>query len=139
MTIETKIDDLIAALDRNTAALAGAKTAGNSFTTGMNSPSQQLTPPAAVKATKKPAKSEEQVVAESVAKREAQEIAADEGPTLAQVKKAVDSLLKANKRDAAIKLLASFGSAKSATGIVEQGAEVMAQFIAKADDILLGA
>ena len=113
MSIETKIDELIAALDRNTAAQAGC-----------------AKQPKAEKPKKEaaPAKTEEKVVEEaaSTIKPEA-------------VKGAVDGMLKANRRDDAIELLASFSGAKSASDITKQGQEVMAAFIAKAEEILLGA
>jgi hypothetical protein len=120
--IEKKIEDLIDALDRNTAALMGAKT---------------------TTAAKKPAKSEEQVIAEAAAKaaaQEAAEVSAAEGATTPEaVKAALDSLLKANKRKEAIALLGSFEKATNVTGIVAQGGEVMAAFVEKANEILLAA
>lgn len=125
MSIEKKIEDLIDALDRNTAAL-GAKPVAKAV---------------APKSDKKPAKSEDQVVAEAVAKAAAVAEAADETPSIRPeaVKGAVDGMLKANRRDDAIALLASFNGAKSASDITKQGQEVMAEFIAKAEEILLGA
>lgn len=109
--IESKIDELIAALDRNTAALAGSAK------------------PKADKPKKEaaPAKTEEKVVAEAT------------GIKPEAVKGAVDGMLKANRRDDAIELLASFNGAKSASDITKQGQEVMAAFIEKAEEILLGA
>ena len=113
MTIEKKIEDLIDALDRNTAALASSA-AGCAVA-------------AKPKEESKPAKTEEKVVEEATSiKPEA-------------VKGAVDGMLKANRRDDAIELLASFSGAKSASDITKQGQEVMAAFIAKAEEILLGA
>lgn len=110
--IESKIDELIAALDRNTAAQAGC-----------------AKQPKAEKQKKEaaPAKTEEKVVAEAT------------GIKPEAVKGAVDGMLKANRRDDAIELLASFNGAKSASDITKQGQEVMAAFIEKAEEILLGA
>lgn len=122
--IETKIDELIAALDRNTAALSGAA-------------KPAATKPAAV--AKKPAKTEEQLVAEIVAKNAATEIAKDDGPTLEDVKAAINKMLKANKRNAAIALLGSFDGATNAPTLQAQGSDVMSAFITKAEDILLDA
>lgn len=117
MSIEDKIDALIAAIDKNTAALTGA------------APKAAATKPAVVKAAK-PAKTEERVVTEFAAKNEA---------TPEQVKAALDKLLKANKRDAAIALLKSFEGAANVSGITEQGQEAMVSFIDQANEILLSA
>jgi hypothetical protein len=128
--IEKKIEDLIDAIDRNTAALLGV---------GKGEKLIAAKPVAA----KKPVKSEEQVVAEIAAKsavQEAETTATEEsGVTLESVKAALDSLLKANKRKEAIALLASFEKATNVTSIVAQGAEVMAAFIQEANGILLTA
>jgi hypothetical protein len=51
----------------------------------------------------------------------------------------VNELLKANQRDAAVKLLDSFDGAQSASGIVSQGQEVIDAFMAGADEILASA
>ena len=48
----------------------------------------------------------------------------------------VNEMLKANKRDEAVALLASFADATSATGIVKQGDEVIQAFMEGADAIL---
>ena len=97
--------------------------------------------PKAVKATK-PAKSEEEVVQEFVSKaaaEDASEVAAVEGTATAeQVEAAIGNMLKANKRKEAINLLASFNGAKTKTGIIEQGADVMTAFVEQAEAILLG-
>lgn len=101
--------------------------------------------PKAVKATK-PAKSEEEVVQEFVSKaaakaaaEDAAEVAAVEGTATAeQVEAAIGNMLKANKRKEAINLLASFNGAKTKTGIIEQGADVMTAFVEQAEAILLG-
>lgn len=55
------------------------------------------------------------------------------------VGKAIENLLKANKRTEAVDLLATFNGAKSASGVLEQGAEAVAKFLAGAEEILLGA
>ena len=104
--------------------------------------------PAAPKFVKlaKPAKSEEEVVQEFVAKaaakaaaEDAAEVAAVEGTaTPERVEAVIGDMLKANKRKEAIGLLASFNGAKSKTGIIEQGADVMAAFVEQAEAILLG-
>jgi hypothetical protein len=113
--IEKKIEDLIDAIDRNTAALLGSNKAA----------------PAA-KAPKKAA--ETKAVVEEVA-------AVEESPSVAPeaVKAALDSLLKANKRKEAIALLATFEKATNVTAIVAQGGDVMAAFIEQANEILLSA
>lgn len=111
--IETKIDELIAALDRNTAAQASCAA----------KPAKESKKAAAAV----PAKTEEKVVEEA------------SGIRPEAVKGAVDGMLKANRRDEAIALLASFNGAKSASDITKQGQEVMAAFIEKAEEILLGA
>ena len=51
----------------------------------------------------------------------------------------VNELLRANKREEAVALLASFEGAQSATGIVSQGEEVVQAFMAQADEILSAA
>ena len=48
----------------------------------------------------------------------------------------VNEMLKANKRDEAVALLASFADATSATGIVKQGDDVISAFMEGADAIL---
>jgi hypothetical protein len=48
----------------------------------------------------------------------------------------VNELLKADLRDQAVDLLASFEGATSATGIVKQGQEVVDAFLAGADELL---
>lgn len=116
MSIEDKIDALIAAIDKNTAALTSTA-------------SKAAAAKPVVKAAK-PAKTEEQVVTEFATKNEV---------TPEQVKAALDKLLKANKRDAAIALLKSFEGAASVSGITEQGQEAMVSFIDQANEILLSA
>ena len=51
----------------------------------------------------------------------------------------VNELLKANLREEAVALLASFGEATSATGIVKQGDEVTGAFMEQADALLTAA
>lgn len=121
MSIETKIDELIAALDRNTAAQAGCAKQPKAEKPKKPDKGQEGWVPSRDRLT------EEKVVEEATSiKPEA-------------VKGAVDGMLKANRRDDAIELLASFSGAKSASDITKQGQEVMAAFIAKAEEILLGA
>ena len=138
MSIEKQITDLIASLDKNTAALIILA----------NAPIATAKPVAAapktVKAVK-PAKSEEELVQEFVAKEAAKAAAEDaadaavEGTATAeQVEAAIGNMLKANKRKEAINLLASFNGAKTKTGIIEQGADVMTAFVEQAEAILLG-
>lgn len=116
--IETKIEDLIASIDKNTAALIALAAGPISNPAPAKQPKQPKEP----KADPKP---EPEVKAE---------------PSLEpQVEKAIESMLKANKRKEAITLLASFNGAKSKTGIIEQGAEVMAAFLEGAESVLLGA
>jgi chorismate mutase len=139
MSIEKKIEDLIASIDKNTAALIAL----------VGTPIATAKPVAAApKVVKlaKPAKSEEEVVQEFVAKaaakaaaEDAAEVQAVEGTaTAARVESVIGDMLKANKRKEAIGLLASFNGAKSKTGIIEQGADVMAAFVEQAEAILLG-
>ncbi len=117
--IETKIEDLIASIDKNTAALI-ALAAG------------PISNPAPAKQPKQPTKPKTEPKPE---------IKDEPQPTNLepQVEKAIESMLKANKRKEAIELLASFNGAKSKTGIIEQGAEVMAAFLEGAESVLLGA
>jgi hypothetical protein len=114
--IENYIDDLIAAIDRNTAALLGSDKTDKQ-------PAEKVSKKAAVK-----------VVEETKAPVEATNIVAPEA-----VKSALDSLLKANKRKEAIALLATFEKATNVTAIVAQGGDVMAAFIEQANEILLSA
>jgi hypothetical protein len=124
LSIEKKIEDLIDAIEKNTAALLGAKPAAS-------------TAPAAVAATKTasskpkgaPAKTEEQLVAEAT-KTESPSLTVDD------VKKAVDKLLKANKRQDAIDLMADFEGAKNATEVAKLGEEAIESFVKQANDLL---
>ena len=114
--IEKKIEDLIDAIDRNTAALLGS----------------------AGKTDKQPEKAPRKTAVKAVEETKAVE---EESPSVAPeaVKAALDSLLKANKRKEAKALLATFDSATNVTAIVAQGADVMAAFIEQANEILLSA
>ena len=90
----------------------------------------------AAKAATKPAKSEEQIVAEAVAKGAAEaEAAADAAPTKEDVGKAIQSMLQANKRAEAVALLKEY-NASSASGVPPGS---YAEFIDKVQGILLGA
>lgn len=122
--IEQKITDLIESIEKNTAALIALV---GSTATGDK--------PAA---NRKAPKTEPQLTKEVVKRVEETEAAAVEGPTKEQVAKAIENMLKANKRKEAIATLAKFGDAKSATGIVEQGEKVMAAFLEAAEAVLLG-
>ncbi len=50
----------------------------------------------------------------------------------------VNELLKANKRSETVTLLATFDGAKSASGILKQGPDVIKAFLDGADEILAG-
>jgi len=115
--IEKKIEDLIDAIDRNTAALLGS----------------------AVKTEKASKKTVVKVVEETKAVEEESPSVAPEAVSPEAVKAALDSLLKANKRKEAIALLATFEKATNVTAIVAQGGDVMAAFIEQANEILLAA
>ena len=128
MSLEQSIEALIVALDRNTAALAGAKPAATPKT---EKP----------KEAKKPGKTEEQLVAEAqarVAATEAQAAAGEaetDGPTKEQAGEALQGLLTSNKKTQAIALLKKF-KAQSLSGLA---ATDYAAFIEEANDILLAA
>lgn len=124
--IETKIQELIEAIDANTLAL-------------------QLLAGKPVETDEKPAKAAKPAKATVISAKEANKIqekvlasATPPAVTDADVSKAIESLLKANKRAEAIELLKKHG-AKSASAINSQGPEVQAAFIAGAEEILLGA
>jgi len=130
MSIDKKIDDLISALDRNTSALMLSKAAGGSAPAALAKPAK---PP------KAPAKSEEQLVAEAQARVAATEQAVEEaessGPTKEQAGAALQALLAANLKPAAIALLKKFKVA-SLSGLAESDYEA---FIAEANEALLAA
>jgi hypothetical protein len=131
MSLESKIDELIAALDRNTAAKGATSTVVREA-------------PAAAEAPRKgpgrpPKKTEEQVAAELMARVKATEEAAEAqeevaGPTKADAAKALQELIAAN-RDEAVKLLAKH-NAKSLGGV---SPDKYGEFIAEANEILLSA
>jgi hypothetical protein len=117
--IEKKIDEVIAALDRLTAAFSQVATAAA---------------PAAVKpVVAKPAKSEAKLQAEANARVAETEKAA--GPSKDEISKAVEELLKANKRKEAIDLMKKF-DAKSVSTIKESD---YAAFLEEANAILIAA
>lgn len=109
MSIETKIDELIAALDRNTAALLGGAS---------NAP--DVKPPKAEKATK-PAK---------------EASAAPKGPTVEELKEKVKGtltrMIEAGLREQASEFLGAAG-AKSATSLAEKGEAAVNEFVAKCE------
>ena len=112
--IEQKIDDLIASIDKNTAALEALRKDGT----------EKVKPVKTAVAEKaKPVKTAEPVVEEPT------------GPTKDEVSKAVENLLKANKRTEAIALMEKFG-AKSVSTVKESD---YAAFLEAADEILLAA
>ena len=125
MSIEKKIEDLIDAIEKNTAALLGAKPATSA------APATAVATKAAAKPKPNgaPAKTEEQLVAEAT-KTESPSLTVDD------VKKAVDKLLKANKRQDAIDLMADFEGAKNATEIAKLGEEAIESFVKQANDLL---
>jgi hypothetical protein len=106
MSIETKIDELIAALDRNTAALTGA---------------------AAPEA--KPAKAEKAPKAEKVKE-------VPKGPTVDELKEkvkgALTRMIEAGLREQASEFLGAAG-AKSATSLAEKGEAAVKEFVAKCE------
>lgn len=127
MSIEKKIEDLIAAIEMNTKAHLAAAPLPTAPTV---SPEAAAPKPAKVKASQK---SEEELAAAAKARVAATEAkAAAPTQTVASV---IEAMLKANKRKEAIALLGEFG-AKSASGISEENADA---FIEKANGILLAA
>lgn len=131
MSIDKKVDDLIAALDRNTSALL-LNRATATATTPAAAPAAKPTKPA------KPAKTEEQLAAETLARVAATEAATEAeetGATKEQAGEALNELLKANKKAQAIALLKKFGAA-SLSGIP---ADKYGEFIEQANDVLLSA
>lgn len=111
---------------------SSAGTSASAKTSPSAAPAQAATKPATTKTASgsattasKPAK------AASVAKKD--EVDPDAKKLVGDK---VNELLKANKRDEVIALLASFAEATSATGIVKQGDEVIAAFMEQADALL---
>jgi uncharacterized protein (DUF2267 family) len=125
--IEDKIDALIAAMNNLTAVIAGGSPATNTpaivATVVATAPK-----PKADKPKKAPAKSEEEIV-----KEVAQAAEAEVTVTKDQVSAAVQEMLKANKRQEAIDLLASF-KAKSVSGLAEAD---YAAFVDGANEVLM--
>lgn len=112
--LEQKIEALTAAIEKLSATLAGAS----------------VSP-----VVDKPVKAEKPAKVAKAAEPKAEPKSEDSNQSVL-VEKAIESMLKANKRKEAIALLDKFG-AKSKTGIIEQGAEVMAAFLEGAQDVLL--
>jgi hypothetical protein len=123
------------------AAVINAAEAFNDFLNAAEAAPVKIEKPATKPATKpdvaaKPVKVEK--AATKPAKVEAPVEAA--APSDAdRVESLIGDMLKANKRKEAIALLASFEGAKTKSGIIEQGPEVMTAFIEGAEAILLGA
>ena len=113
MSIEKKIEDLIASIDANTKALIALAGA-----------------PKAETPAKEPKKVAEQPKVE--------EKPEPTGPTKEQVAKAIEQCLKAGKKAELITLLKTFKGAGNATAVFEQGADVAAAFIEGAEALLLG-
>jgi hypothetical protein len=107
MSIEAKIDELIAALDRNTAALTGAPS----------------------KAEDKPAKAEKAPKAEKVKD-------VPKGPTVDELKEkvkgALTRMIESGLREQASEFLGAAG-AKSATSLAEKGEAAVNEFVAKCE------
>jgi uncharacterized protein (DUF2267 family) len=123
--IEDKIDALIAALDRLTTVIIGE---GVMSATAVAPAVVAPAKPKADKPKKAPAKSEEEIV-----KEVAQAAEAEVTVTKDQVSAAVQEMLKANKRQEAIDLLASF-KAKSVSGLAEAD---YAAFVDGANEVLM--
>jgi hypothetical protein len=120
--IEDKIDALIAAMNNLTAVIVGGSE---------KAPAPAVVTPAKPKADKPkkaPAKSEEEIVKEVAQAAEAEVIV-----TKDQVSAAVQDMLKVNKRQEAIDLLASF-KAKSVSGLAEAD---YAAFVDGANEVLM--
>jgi hypothetical protein len=129
MSIEKKIEDLIASIDANTAALvkfAGGGQAADAKPATPAATKPAATKPAATKpaATKPAAKTEEQLSDEAT------------GATKEAVGKAVEAMLSANKRKEAIALMKEVkADPLSVSGIPESAYEA---FLEGAEAILLG-
>ena len=115
--IESKIDDLIKAINANTAALAAL------------SGGKAESAPKAEKPARKAAPVVEQPKVE--------ETPEPTGPSKEQVAKAIEQCLKAGKKDELVALIKGFG-AGNATSLFAKGPEVAAQFIEAAEALLLG-
>ena len=82
----------------------------------------------------KPVKIVAKVEKPAKVEKEVEQPKAPVGPTLQDVKDKVNELLQANLREQAIALFASYNGAKNASGVP---ATAYADFIAKADEILM--
>jgi hypothetical protein len=132
--IEQKIADLIVSIDKNTAALLAL--VGKE---PKAPPSKKQTPTM---------KSEEDLIAEGLARQraldakkdaeeEAAQVAKDAGPTKEQVAKAIEKCLKADKKAELIEALKGFGGATNATAVFAQGPAIAQKFIDSAEDLLI--
>ncbi len=134
--IEKKIEDLIASIDANTAALVLLVKAP------VASPDHAKNLAKAEK-VKAPKPDPEKAAAARIAATEAaaeKDEDADAAPTKEAVALVIETLLKANLRAQAITLLKKHSPGNvSATGVFEQGAEVSTAFINEASEILLAA
>ena len=81
-----------------------------------------------------PAKTAAKVEKPAKVEKEVEQPKAPVGPTLQDIKDKVNELLQANLREQAIALFASYNGAKNASGVP---ATAYADFIAKADEILM--
>ena len=84
--------------------------------------------------TMKPVKIVAKVEKPAKVEKEVEQPKAPVGPTLQDIKDKVNELLQANLREQAIALFASYNGAKNASGVP---ATAYADFIAKADEILM--
>jgi hypothetical protein len=129
--IENKIDALIVAMNNLAAVIAGGAPAAPAAT--LITAVQAAAPkPKADKPKKTAAKSEEELVKEIAQAAEAEE---ETTPAVSkdQVSAAVQEMLKANKRQEAIDLLAKF-KAKSVSGLAEAD---YAAFVDGANEVLM--
>ena len=115
MSIEKKIEDLIASIDANTAALVAL--AGKPAAVA----------PKAAKEPKKPVEEPKKEVAPEPT-----------GPTKQQIAKTIEQCLKAGKKAELIAVLKTFNDAGNATAVFAQGPEASQAFIEAAEALLLG-
>jgi hypothetical protein len=120
-------------------AFLEGKTAG----APVSAPAKEATPPAATKTAVAPVKDAKPAAEKPAAKAAAKPSAPKKDEVDPDAKKMVgdkvNELLKANLREEVVALLASFGEATSATGIVKQGDEVIGAFMEQADALLTAA
>ncbi len=128
-------DMVIAAAEHFEAYLKGGHV-NQIVTTDVLKAANKPSKPAVTKPVTKPAAKPAAKPVEAEPEPETETATEDDG---AEVEDVIQSMLKANKRHEAIALLKKFGGAKSKTGIVQQGAEVMAAFIEAANEILMAA